>query len=248
MNPAYDRARQGSQVAGKASLGEIDRARMAEEGGVGSEEIPEPEERPVRDENSDESFWDDPPSGGTQQQDSNARWVTINGRHVLVQEAQAQQQISESSAVNRLTVGDIAGILYNETASLGNSGKQNDSIDAARTNVAGAIINADIEYGDRRDRIAGTAPSTVSKADMRTEAYKSSLAAAKAAYADWKAGKVLAGGATHFNLRPNPSTGNFRPNGTMASGFPLKTQSGPYNNSYPTPALPARSIYVNTYE
>jgi len=162
--------------------------------------------------------------------------------------AKAQHQVTESSIVNKLTVGQIAGIVYNETASLTNSGSQNESIDTARTNVASAIINADVKYGDKRDELAGTAPSAVSSAAMKTDAYKSSLAAAKAAYGGWKAGKDPTGGATHFNMRGNASSGNFRPPGTRAPGFPIKTHSGPFNNSYPTVVLPARGVYVNMYE
>lgn len=51
--------------------------------------------------------------------------------------------------------------MYNETASLSNSGKQNDSIDTARTNVASAIINADVTAG------SGPAPSFAFDANNR---------------------------------------------------------------------------------
>jgi RHS repeat-associated protein len=153
----------------------------------------------------------------------------------------AQQQI------NNLTVGDVAGIVYNETSSLTNSGTQNNSIDTARTDVAHAIINADVKYGDKRDELAGTAPSTVSKAAMGTAAYKSSLAAAEAAYTGYKAGKDPTNGATHFNLRGSPSTANFLKSRTNP-GFAIKTHSGPFNNSYPAGGLPRIGVYVNTYE
>jgi RHS repeat-associated protein len=178
---------------------------------------------------------------------SNPQQMSTNQEQQKEQQQAQQQQATANSVVNKLSVGQIAAIVYNETASLSNSGSQNDSIDAARTDVATSIINADVEYGDNRGKVAGTAPDTVSKAVIKTSAYKSSLGAAEAAYVAWKAGKDPTGGATHFNLRGNDSTANFQRSRTN-SGFAIKTHSGPFNNSFPTPGLPKTGVYVNTYE
>jgi RHS repeat-associated protein len=153
----------------------------------------------------------------------------------------AQQQVTESSTVNKLTVGEIAGIVYNETQSISNSGQQNDSIDTARGDVAHAIINADNAYGDKRDQLAGTAPSGVSEAAKSSDQYKSSLAAAKQAYSELQAGRDPTGGATHFNLRGTDSRANFMESKTNP-GFAIKTHSGPFNNSYPQGGLPATGV------
>lgn len=151
-----------------------------------------------------------------------------------------------SQKVNLLTVEEIANIVYNETASLTDSGEQNEPIDTARKYVAHAIMNADVQYGKERDQLAGTAPKTVKEAVKKTDAYKSSLEAAKTAFQEWKKGVDPTKGATHFNMRSNNSRGNFMKS-EKNSGFSIRTQSGPFNNSYTQAGLPERGVYLNTY-
>ena len=72
--------------------------------GVWTEEYPEPvQRRPVWDEDfwndeptgrkpvPEDNFWGDEPSSGTQQREDGGHWVTINGRHVLLDETRAGQ-------------------------------------------------------------------------------------------------------------------------------------------------------------
>ena len=94
----------------------LEKARVAREGGVWTEEYPESvQQRPIRkpiqeidfwDDDGksvsgarqslgDGDFWDDPPSGQTQQQED-GHWVTIDHRHVLIREAQARQALASA--------------------------------------------------------------------------------------------------------------------------------------------------------
>jgi hypothetical protein len=151
--------------------------------------------------------------------------------------ATAQHQI------NVLTVKQVGNIIFNETQSLTNSGKENVSLDQARETIEHTIINTDVKYGAERDKIAGTAPSTVSERAIKGNpaAYKSSQEAARQAYAESKRGVDPTRGSIRFNLRANTSRVNFQ------KIQPIKTQSGPYNNSYPSEGLPSSGVYVNTY-
>jgi hypothetical protein len=130
-----------------------------------------------------------------------------------------------------LTTHQIANIIFNETQSL--SGP---NIDQVRTNLAMTIINSE-KPGKARPM---TAPDIAKVPAVETATYASCLKAAQAAVADHKKGLDPTKGATHFNFRPNGSQSPF-------FGFPLRTQIGPLQNSYPTPALPGSGIYANTY-
>jgi hypothetical protein len=48
-------------------------------------------------------------------------------------------------------------------------------------------------------------------------------------------------GATHFNFRKNDRRGDF-------FGNRIKTQTDPFNNSFPSKDLPTSDIYANTYK
>jgi hypothetical protein len=71
MNSAYGRA--------------IERARRA--GGIWSEELPEFARAPLQEQN----FSNEVSSSGGQQQSSGEHWVTIDGRHVLIQGTPAER-------------------------------------------------------------------------------------------------------------------------------------------------------------
>ncbi|NYE30397.1 RHS repeat-associated protein, partial [Rhodanobacter sp. K2T2] len=132
-----------------------------------------------------------------------------------------------------LTEQQIAAIVFNETRSLSGS-----NILQARIDVASAVINGSNAYGDNgRPK---TASDVANVPSAEESAYQNSLEATKTALCENKNGQDPTDGATHFNLRPNDSTGPF-------FGSPLSTQSGPFNNSFPTSDLPATGIYVNTY-
>ena len=113
MNPFYGRA--------------LEKARVASEGGVWSEELPEsvqqrPIGKPVQEIDfwdddgrlsssarlpaGDEDFWEDEPSSGTRRQNSSARWVTIDHRHVLIEESRAGK--THSGRAHSLSARDEA--------------------------------------------------------------------------------------------------------------------------------------------
>jgi uncharacterized protein RhaS with RHS repeats len=138
-----------------------------------------------------------------------------------------------------LTDAQIANIVFNETRSL--SGDPN-QLQAARVEVADAIINGDNAEDEGKGKRPITAPTTAKVPDPEKPTYyacKNAVAIARDDHTD--SNEDPTDGATHFNLRPNNSTNPFQ-------GHPLHTQVGPFNNSYATPTLPATGIYVNTYK
>lgn len=140
-------------------------------------------------------------------------------------------------------------IVFGETQSVKNSDKANDTIGGSREKVAHAVINGDSQFGHKRPATAlAIEPAEKANKDPRTKAaYDSSLRAAREAYLS---PTDATHGATHFNLRPNADRSDFKPGGPHGPQFKIRTQSGPFDNSYPTPGkkgLPARGIYVNTY-
>lgn len=151
--------------------------------------------------------------------------------------------------VNTLTVHDVGLIVFNETQSVMPNDKANDTVDGARKKVAHAVINGDSQLGKKRPETAlAVEPAANAMRDPRTRAaYESSLKAARVAYLD---PTDPTHGATHLNLRRNADRSNFESGGPHDPGFRIRTQSGPFDNSYPTPGkrgLPSTGIYVNTY-
>jgi hypothetical protein len=155
----------------------------------------------------------------------------------------------DAHRVSTLTIHDVGLIVFNETQSITDSDKANDTIDAAREKIAHVVINGDTQFGRHRPATARPIePSATTLEDPRTrKAYDSSLAAAREAYLG---ANDPTHGATHMNMRPNAGRSNFRPGGPHGPGFTIRTQSGPFNNSFPTRGkngLPSRGVYVNTY-
>lgn len=155
----------------------------------------------------------------------------------------------DAHKVNTLTIHDIGLIVFQETQSVTDSDSANDTIDGARQKVAHVVINGDSKYGWNRPVTAPPIePAAKALEDPRTrQAYDSSLAAAREAYLS---PTDPTHGATHLNMRHDADRSNFRAGNPHASGYEIKTQSGPFNNSFPTRGkggLPARGIYVNTY-
>jgi RHS repeat-associated protein len=135
-----------------------------------------------------------------------------------------------------LTDAQVANIIFNETRSLSGNG-----IDTARQNVADAILNGDEAEDAGKGKHPITAPDTATVPDAEKGTYAKCQKAAKDAREQRKKGEDPTKGATHFNLRPNDSTGD-------KDGNPIRTHNGPFNNSFPTQELPATGIYVNTYK
>jgi hypothetical protein len=155
----------------------------------------------------------------------------------------------DAHKVNTLTVHDVGLIVFGETQSVMHSDKANDTIGGAREKVAHAVINGDSQFGRARPETAPPIePSAKAMKDSRTNtAYDSSLRAAREAYLS---PTDPTHGATYFNMRPNTDRSNFKPGGPHGPEFNIRTQSGPFNNSFPTTGkngLPSRGIYVNTY-
>ena len=138
----------------------------------------------------------------------------------------------------RLTAGEIANIVFNETRSLSGAG-----IDDARQNMIFAIIN-----GDENEELTGqkrpkSAPKTACVPEEEQSTYDDIVDQVLQALSDYyEEGIDPTAGARHFNQRPNGST---RP---LFNTYPIHTHVGPLDNSYPTPELPAHGIYGNTYE
>ena len=130
-----------------------------------------------------------------------------------------------------LTTAQVTAILFNETRSLSGA-----SIVEARTDVAHAIMNA----ARSSHRFPRMAPSTARIGPGEAAIFADCSLAAAAAESNVRAGRDPTDGAEHFNFRKSDSRAAFQ-------GHPLKTSSGPLDNSYPTTDLPASGVYANTY-
>ena len=157
-----------------------------------------------------------------------------------------QAKISDSLG----TAHDLGLIIFNETRSSSDRPDSNEPLDVARQKIAHSIINADQKYGFDRSSNAKTAspiePSAKALNDPQTRAaYQSSMKAAREAYLS---GSDPTNGAIHFNARGDPGRYNWLPKGMKPPGKPLKTHSGPYDNSYTKGDTPWPIVWFNTYE
>jgi hypothetical protein len=151
--------------------------------------------------------------------------------------------------VNELTIHDIGLIVFNETQSFTDHDNANDTINSAREKIAHTLMNADAKYGVHRNAVARTAspiePSVKALQNSGTrKAYNSSLAATREAYLS---PTDPTHGATHFQFLPNADRSNIRFKGGSKQGLPLKTQSGPFDNSYLKNHVQSHKIWVDTY-
>lgn len=155
----------------------------------------------------------------------------------------------EAHKVNELTVHDIGLIVFNEMQPFTDHDNANDTIAGTREKIAHTLINADDQFGTKRNRLAPSAspiePSSEALKDTRTRAaYESSLTAARNAYLS---PDDPMHGATNFWFRTTPDRSNLKFKHGAPEGLPLKTQSGPFNNSYLKGDVPSRHVWVNTY-
>ena len=158
---------------------------------------------------------------------------------------EALQKSVDNSRVNDLTVHQIGLILFNETQSLSDHPDSNESLDNTREKLAHVIINGDLKYGPRRPSTAGAiepSPQTLANPTTQT-AYNSSMSAARRAYLS---PSDPTGGAVHFDFHTG-KTPYFGSGNSGNPGPPLKTQSGPFKNSYPKGKLNGPVAYANTY-
>lgn len=155
----------------------------------------------------------------------------------------------DAHKVNILTVHDIGLIVFNEMQSYTNGDNANESLSSAREKIAHTIMNADSKFGVHRNAMARTAspiePSMKTLQNARTrQAYQSSLVAAREAYLS---PTDPTHGATHFQFLTNADRSNIKFEGGSREGLPLKTQSGPFNNSYLKNHVPSRQVWIDTY-
>lgn len=148
------------------------------------------------------------------------------------------------------TVHDLGLRIYQETKSYSDRPDANESIDSAREKMAWTILNGDQKWGFDRQKHASTAapvePSTQELTNPATvAAYQSSMRAAREAYLGWK---DPTNGALHLNARVDPGQYNWKPKGMTGAGKPIKTHSGPYDNSYTKGDAPSSLVWLNTYE
>jgi len=152
----------------------------------------------------------------------------------------------EAHKINTLTVHDIGLIVFNETQSFTNSDKANDTLGAAREKLAHAVMNGDEQYGRGRPTTAHPIePLAKALKDMRTKAaYESSLRAAREAYLS---ATDPTRGATHMKFLTNADRTSQKFNHNSSGRISLKTQSGPFNNSYLNNDVRSGQVYINTY-
>jgi hypothetical protein len=161
----------------------------------------------------------------------------------------AWEKSVDSHKVNELTVYEVGLIVFNETQPYSDSDSANDLLRSARERVAHAIMNADNKFGSKRDQLAPTAtpiePSAkVLQNPQVRRAYEASLKAAREAYLS---PTDPTNGATNFNFRLRPDKSNVTYRGGDPEGLPLKTQSGPFKNSYTGNDVPGPQVWINTY-
>ena len=156
-----------------------------------------------------------------------------------------QAKISDSLG----TVHDLGLRIFGETQSYSDRPDSNEPLDTAREKMAHSIFNADQKYGADRQRLARTAsPIEPSAEALRNPAvraaYDSSMKAAREAYLS---GTDPTQGAIYLNMPTTPDRSNMRYQGGLPQGVPIRTQSGPYHNSFPNRKVPSHTAWVNTY-
>jgi hypothetical protein len=172
---------------------------------------------------------------GQKQRDSGAHWVTIDGRHVLIQETRAGRVRYDKPHNKR--EAELANVVYNETASLradpsakpGDGGSA-EALHDAREGIA-EIAKRAIDSGypeyvappELNDENRGAVSSGNPDAN---HAYNDSLAAAREALA----GADQTKGATQFRLR-SPSVSRDRP----INGKDTTFAYGPFRNTIGRP-------------
>ena len=152
----------------------------------------------------------------------------------------------DSQKVNTLTVKDVGLIVFNETQSFTDHDNANDTINAAREKLAHAIMNGDAQLGKKRPSTVGAVEPTAKalKATSTRQAYDSSMNAARNAYLS---SDDPTRDATNFHFLPNSDKSSMKFKNGSPGGLPLKTQSGPFNNSYFGNHVNSNRVYVNTY-
>jgi hypothetical protein len=158
----------------------------------------------------------------------------------------AWEESVDSHKVNKLIVYEVGLIVFNEAQSASGSDSANDTIDGAFEKLAHVVINGDEKFGLKRPVTAGAIePSAEALRNPAVRsAYDSSIGAARRAFLS---GEDPTNGATHFKLMTNADRSPQRFS-SMGKPRALKTQSGPFHNSYFKGGVPSRQVFLNTYE
>jgi len=162
---------------------------------------------------------------------------SVEGNHAW------EQSVDHHHVVPGVTVRDVGLSIYGETRSLHNRPGSNEHIEEARKKIAHAMINdAELSHdtGKRRNRVHDPVEPARKALDNPDEqaAYESSLRAAREADLS---GHDPTQGATHFNMRPAPWRFPWK------HSYPISTESGPYENSFPSKDAPRHTTWLNTY-
>ena len=180
---------------------------------------------------------------------SSTRAAATAGRSALLGDARSVRAgVRVSDALG--SVRDLGLRIFQETKSYSDRPDSNEPIDGAREKMAWAIMNGDSKWGFARENHASTAspiePSSQELDDPAILAtYQSSMRAAREAFLG---GQDPTYGALHFNARTDPGLYDWKPKGMTGPGKPIKTHSGPYNNSYTKGDTPSSVAWLNTYE
>ena len=160
-----------------------------------------------------------------------------------VNQGEWHKSVEQKHIIPDLTVHDVGLSVFGETRSLRDRPGSNQPVSSARQKVAHAMIN-DAELSHRTGKLRNKVHDPVEPSDRvlsnsnERSAYESSLKAAREAYLN---GHDPTQGATHFNMRPAPRRTPFE------GPFPISTQSGPYDNSFPSKNAPRHTTWLNTY-
>jgi hypothetical protein len=157
-----------------------------------------------------------------------------------------EKSVEQAHVKDDLTVHDVGLSVFGETQSLSDLPQLNEPIDAAREKVAHMIMNGAALRGSGRP---STHPPTEPSPDALRNptvraAYQSSMKAAREAYLS---GTDPTQGAIYLNMPTTPDRSNLKYQGGLAQGVPIRTQSGPYHNSFPNRKVPSHTAWINTY-
>ena len=140
----------------------------------------------------------------------------------------------DPSGLYAYSLGQLAAIIYNVTASLSGPGIFN-----ARLDIAYVALNRPKPGGLAPDKLSVAAMAAIRGGNSAAiAAYRSAVTAAACAlnYPQYDPTH----GAILFNMRSSDSKKSFY-------NVPLLIQNGPFGNNAPTAILPATGIYVNVY-
>jgi hypothetical protein len=190
----------------------------------------------------DTSWWDDLIAGLTQKQVP----PPPAPQPPPVDQSAWGKSVGQAHVTDDMTVHDVGLSVFGETQSLSDLPQSNEPIDAAREKVAHMIMNGGQLRGSDRPSThppIEPPPNALRNPAVRA-AYDSSMKAAREAYLS---GTDPTQGAIYLNMPTTPDRSNLKYQGGLPQGVPIRTQSGPYHNSFPNRKVPSHTAWVNTY-